>query len=287
MTLIMLCAAALVGLLAGDLALLDRASLLEGAAAGLIGALLCTKNSLVRLLALAAVAASLGALRAQAAVNTDPLASFAGVSAEVHGQIAAAPTRTDRSLRLLLDVDTVASEPVADARLLVITDPDGPANAARPPGDRLTLSGRIAAPTAPRQQHEMVFPRIIRFDPVDADLLHQPLLFFARLRTSIAASVQRWVPEPQASLASGVLLGGSGLLDADFKLSLQRSGLAHLLAIDGYKQVIRFKPTDVVEIKDGVVQFQIPVPGAKQLVKDTIRIESKLLKEKQVIHLVF
>lgn len=56
---------------------------------------------------------------------------------------------------------------------------------------------------------------------------------------------------------------------------------------DGYKKVIRFRPTDKVEIQEGVIQFQLQIPGAAQLVKDTIRIESRLLKEKQTIQLVF
>src|SRR5919204_378789 len=50
--------------------------------------------------------------------------------------------------------------------------------------------------------------------------------------------VRRYLPEPQASLALGVLLGGSGHLDARMRLDLQRSGLAHLVAIDGLKQVL-------------------------------------------------
>src|SRR5205085_379236 len=40
------------------------------------------------------------------------------------------------------------------------------------------------------------------------------------------------------SLAAGVLLGGPGRLDRSVRLALQRSGLAHLVAIDGFKQVV-------------------------------------------------
>src|SRR5207244_4580452 len=74
-------------------------------------------------------------------------------------------------------------------------------------------------------------------------LAHEPASGFAApaalatLRAAAEASLRRYLPEPQASLAAGVLLGGSGQLDADFRLQLQRSGLAHLLAIDGSKQV--------------------------------------------------
>ena len=60
----------------------------------------------------------------------------------------------------------------------------------------------------------------------------------ASLRSNADNGIKHYLPEPQASLAVGVLLGGSGNLDADFRLQLQRSGLAHLLAIDGFKQVV-------------------------------------------------
>ncbi|MBV9897805.1 MAG: ComEC/Rec2 family competence protein [Chloroflexi bacterium] len=58
------------------------------------------------------------------------------------------------------------------------------------------------------------------------------------VRTAAQANIRAYLPEPQASLAAGVLLGGSGRLDASFKADLQRSGLGHLLAIDGFKQVV-------------------------------------------------
>lgn len=60
----------------------------------------------------------------------------------------------------------------------------------------------------------------------------------APLRTAAQSAISAYLPEPQASLAAGVLLGGSGRLDPAFKQDLQRAGLGHLLAIDGFKQVV-------------------------------------------------
>jgi ComEC/Rec2-related protein len=60
----------------------------------------------------------------------------------------------------------------------------------------------------------------------------------APLRAAAQAGIYAYLPEPQASLAAGVLLGGSGHLDAAFRADLQRSGLGHLVAIDGFKQVV-------------------------------------------------
>jgi hypothetical protein len=60
----------------------------------------------------------------------------------------------------------------------------------------------------------------------------------ASVRSNAQIGITRYLPEPQASLAVGVVLGGTGNLDADLRLALQRSGLAHLVAIDGFKQVV-------------------------------------------------
>ncbi len=56
---------------------------------------------------------------------------------------------------------------------------------------------------------------------------------------------------------------------------------------DGYKQVIRFRRDEAFNVVDGSVQIRIRVPGADRLVKDAIRVESKLLHEKQLIEIEF
>ena len=74
-----------------------------------------------------------------------------------------------------------------------------------------------------------------------------------------------------------------------------------IIGTDGYTQKIpdhTFELTDegkllplgrrkVVRVVDGVVQFVVVVPGARDLVKDTIVVKSKLLKEEQEMELVF
>ena len=56
---------------------------------------------------------------------------------------------------------------------------------------------------------------------------------------------------------------------------------------DLYKQVIKFRTTEEFPIKEGAVQVRVPVPGAAKLVRDTIRIESRLLRERQTIQIEF
>ena len=60
-----------------------------------------------------------------------------------------------------------------------------------------------------------------------------------------------------------------------------------VIGTDLYKQVIKFKTTEKFPVKDGAVEIRVPVPGAAKLVRDTIRIESRLLREKQTLHIEF
>ncbi len=60
-----------------------------------------------------------------------------------------------------------------------------------------------------------------------------------------------------------------------------------VIGTDGYRQAIRFKPNDWLPVEKGMVRIRIPVPGAARLVRDTIRVESKLIKEKQTFEIEF
>jgi hypothetical protein len=60
-----------------------------------------------------------------------------------------------------------------------------------------------------------------------------------------------------------------------------------VIGTDLYKQAIKFRADETFPVQDGVVQIRIPVPGAAKLVRDTIRIESKLLREKQTLQIEF
>jgi hypothetical protein len=66
------------------------------------------------------------------------------------------------------------------------------------------------------------------------------------------------------------------------------SGL--VVGTDTYEQTLPgfgFPRGRLLPVKDDVAQLAVPVPGAERLVKDTITVESKLLKEKQKIEIVF
>lgn len=56
---------------------------------------------------------------------------------------------------------------------------------------------------------------------------------------------------------------------------------------DRYFKAIHFKPNERRTVSEGVVQVRIGIPGAEELVRDTIHVRSAILKEEQTIEIVF
>ncbi len=76
-------------------------------------------------------------------------------------------------------------------------------------------------------------------------------------------------------------------LSRDIKGFRLRDLTGHVTGTDGFDKPIKFKSTERRPVKDGVVQVRIDIPGASELVKDTIQIRSEVLKEEQKIEIVF
>ncbi len=76
----------------------------------------------------------------------------------------------------------------------------------------------------------MFYPKI---EVLDTGQGFAPLGWIYSLRGKLAASLAQALPEPQASLAQGVVLGMRGNIPQDLRDDFSRSGTAHLLAISG------------------------------------------------------
>jgi hypothetical protein len=62
---------------------------------------------------------------------------------------------------------------------------------------------------------------------------------------------------------------------------------AHTFVMDKDGKLVPLAGKSTVPVIEGFVQFVVQVPGARNLVKDTIVIKSKLLKEEQALEIVF
>jgi competence protein ComEC len=235
--LLVLCVCALGGLLVGELTRLDRFALSAVIVCAGLGAALVRQRPGWRLLALACCAAALGALRAELhrPPDSDPLRDFTNVPVQLRGRVETTPQRTERSIRFILSVSHVGQAPIDNARVLLVADPLEQGAQCVGLGDVVEARGRLGEPdNASGALRAMVFPRLTLLERGGTE----PLALLARLRAAAVAAIQDALPEPHASLTAGVLLGGSGRLSPEFKQQLERSGLAHIVAIDGFKQIM-------------------------------------------------
>jgi competence protein ComEC len=74
------------------------------------------------------------------------------------------------------------------------------------------------------------YPRI---EIVDTDQGFKPLAWIYSLRNRLSQSLSQALPEPQASLAQGILLGLRGNIPSSLNQAFSRTGTAHVLAISG------------------------------------------------------
>lgn len=270
---LLVCTAALGGLVAGQLARLATAQLVASAVLGAASAATSWRYPRWRLGGLAITACALGALRAAtvpSAPSAEPsqsLGAHVGHPVTVQGVVETLPSVTDRAARAVVGISTIedaASQPAHTSEayatpvsaqqqqpaytseasltavsaqpqqpalnaIAVVAAPDS-ALAGAAPGDRLEASGTLR-PGAGRGPPTLLFPAQLHIETGPRDLATQ---IQVRARQLIAAGL----PPPQAALAADVLLGGSSGIDPSLRLELERSGLAHLLAIDGFKQVL-------------------------------------------------
>lgn len=91
-------------------------------------------------------------------------------------------------------------------------------------GDRLEITGTI------RKNNEILFPeKIIIVKRENPGLLN----LIVNLRKKIENRFQTFLPEPQGSLLSGIVLGSKTSLPSNFYQKLQKTGTLHLIVASG------------------------------------------------------
>ena len=119
--------------------------------------------------------------------------------------------------------------------------------AAFSPGDTLTLQARLELPRTVRNpagfdQQSYLWTRDIQLllrRPVRILEIRPPGEAFHlarsmyRARGHIITRLERWLGQPEAGLAAGLLLGDKSGLDAEFRTRITAAGAAHLLAVSG------------------------------------------------------
>ncbi|HQW51009.1 MAG TPA: DNA internalization-related competence protein ComEC/Rec2 [Tepidiformaceae bacterium] len=192
-------------------------------------------------MALGGLAAASGWLLSSAlAAEPPPLVAFIGQEVTIHGTIVSEPDPGEVSTSYEVRADLLSSgaETAPQAGLIRVTLHQ---YAAYLPGDRVELTGELELPPVfdgfdyrsyLRQRGiwaTMLFPRaeLTRSGPWSIERET------TRMRLTLDRSLQRSLPEPEASLAGGIAFGRDGGLSTDDRDAFNRSGLRHLVAVSG------------------------------------------------------
>ena len=76
----------------------------------------------------------------------------------------------------------------------------------------------------------MLYPKI---EILESGKGFKPLEWVYSVRNHLSQTLTELLPEPQASLAQGIILGKRGTIPSSLKDDFSRTGTAHLLAISG------------------------------------------------------
>ncbi|MCS6801355.1 MAG: ComEC/Rec2 family competence protein [Chloroflexota bacterium] len=216
------------------------------AAVGIGSLALPLRRQVVALVAIALLFLAAGHLRAQSAraVGHDDISRFNGQQTLVKGVVAELGDRRERFRRVVVDVFEAGS-PLAPAsgRMQVDLGPDEQVL----PGEVVLLHGVVAAPPAfAGFDYRAVLERQGIRSTMRFPSLHQtgeragaPIVgVLAAVREHLRASLSRSLPQPQAAIAAGLVIGGREELPAAVRDAFARTGTSHLLAVSGFNMML-------------------------------------------------
>jgi competence protein ComEC len=218
------------------------------APAGLGVAVACTQKGRLGQAAVALVAAGLALLGALRFEGAEPPQAPEGLAlfndaAEVvfRGVVAQEPEQRGASQRLVIEASQVHAQGdwQATAGRVLVTARPFPVFAY---GDYLEVRGRLKTPPVfegfdyreylARRGIGSVsyFPEVSRLDRGRGAALQAAVI---AVRSRLAGVLARALPEPEAALAQGMLLGERSSIPADLTEAFNRAGISHLIAISG------------------------------------------------------
>ena len=197
----------------------------------------------------------LGALRSTLAQPSHPANDLIwlndGEKVRLNGQITNMPERGDFSMHLQVQVkeqipmiNGVAGTTQPLSGLLQVTIPPG---GDWQYGDRVQLEGKPQTPTDSQDfsykdylarqgiYSQMIYPRIWLVQRGQGNPF---LTALYRLRQRAYQTINRSLPQPEAALLNGILLGLDQDLPADVQQAFRDTGTAHIIAISGFKNPV-------------------------------------------------
>jgi competence protein ComEC len=254
--LIRLAIAWMLGIVAAEQARPPAGWLWAGAGAGLLAALALgrARRRRARLAALMLLCAALGGLRYLGTLPIPGPQSVASLlergEVTLTGSVAGEPRRSEEQQRVTLRVETATVEGRTGAYegLVLVVLPPYPAYAY---GDRLMVRGALRRPRAAERPGEFDYRAylahrgifVMLTEPEEARRLPgrrglAPLAAVLAFRAHCQAVLLRVLPEPQAALAIGVVLGIQSSIPDEVYQTFSITGTSHILVVSGWNFTI-------------------------------------------------
>lgn len=223
-------------------------------AAGAAGVSVVVVHRRWRWVALAAMCLALGSIRyhvAQPLLGPHHIEHWAGADEVLLvGSVAEEPRRDDTGQQVVISVSHAGPDEQlapAEGRVLVRAPPYPPYY----PGDRLQISGRLSIPRPAQRPGEFDYRAYLARRNIFV-LLNQPttikalaarepswgLAQISQFREQCRRTVLRLLPEPQAALAIGILLGIQAGLPEAARTAFATTGTSHILVVSGWNFTI-------------------------------------------------
>jgi competence protein ComEC len=193
------------------------------------------------------VALAFAGFRYQLLPQTSALALYNDIgSATIEGLVVAEPDIRDDRILIRLEAERIifGAEEHETSGLILVTAPRSLELAY---GDRLLVTGRIAIPAeydtfsyADYLAQQGVFSLMTNASVEivaqgEGNFFYQNLLGF---KAKLQGIIARNLPEPEAALLTGILLGNERGIDKDLADAFTRVGAAHIIAISGFNMAL-------------------------------------------------
>ena len=222
-----------------------------------LSALLAGEDRRLRVTALAVAVGLLGLLRTLSILPaSDPLSDQIGRELVVYGAVATRPEVRDSYQLLVLEVDRLGqgdSREQVQGRVLVRTDRYREWSY----GDRVMATGRLAPVDAGSRYYAEYLERQGVHSTLEYPSLRlaegrsTPDLLRAvdGLRDRLEQTCAILLPEPQASLLAGILVGARAGMPDDFRSALNATSTSHLVAVSGFNVTVVAGIAQVVALR--------------------------------------
>lgn len=175
-----------------------------------------------------------------------PQESFFGKEVSLLGRVVTEPERRENNLRFVVKVEH--EEPF---NVLVYTSPLTDVLY----GDVLTIEGALRIPEGFETDegryfdwgtyllvrgitYQIFYPDIENNDEGNLTLFEKGRRMLFSLKKSFVENIRRVVPEPEASLLAGEVVGEKSSLGEELEASLRRTGIIHVVVLSGYNVTI-------------------------------------------------